>query len=133
MDEVIEEEMSQDLEKGFLALGIVSLVSYLQFNGKNVLYGDNFTFLVVIAVKYTRDPATFYAAKLQKSLQDGDTDTAGRVIFTSSTVNITNYFISFTEFSCVNFTEQLQPSHRLTFRSRMQTTRYRACLRISRV
>ncbi|XP_078350996.1 uncharacterized protein LOC144635778 isoform X3 [Oculina patagonica] len=59
MDEAIEEEMSQDLEKGFLAL-----------------------------VKYTRDPATFYAAKLQKSLQDGDTNTAGRVILTSTTAEL---------------------------------------------
>ncbi|XP_020605141.1 uncharacterized protein LOC110043977 isoform X1 [Orbicella faveolata] len=59
MDECIEEEMSQDLEKGFLAL-----------------------------VKYTRDPATFYAAKLQKTLTDGDTDTAGRVILTSTTAEL---------------------------------------------
>ena len=44
------------------------------------------TFLVLFTVKYSRDPSKFYAAKLQKSLQDGDTDTLARVILTSTTV-----------------------------------------------
>ncbi|XP_022810237.1 uncharacterized protein LOC111347232 [Stylophora pistillata] len=59
MDECIEEEMSQDLEKGFLAL-----------------------------VKYTRDPSTFYANKIQKSLQEGETDTRGRIILTRTTAEL---------------------------------------------
>lgn len=59
MDVCIEEEMSQDLEKGFLAL-----------------------------VKYTRDPSAFYANKIQKSLKEGETDTPGRIILTSSTAEL---------------------------------------------
>ena len=45
-------------------------------------------FRVLFTVKYTRDPATFYAAKLQKTLTDGDTDTARRVILTITTVEL---------------------------------------------
>ncbi|KAM7451307.1 hypothetical protein ABFA07_000987 [Porites harrisoni] len=55
MDETIEEEMSQDMEKGFSVL-----------------------------VKFARDPSNFYAAKLHNTLESGDTDTTGRIILTST-------------------------------------------------
>ena len=37
-------------------------------------------------MKYSRDPGRFYAAKLHSSLEKEDTDTAGRIILTSTTV-----------------------------------------------
>ena len=37
-------------------------------------------------MKYSRDPANFYAAKLYDSFEKDDTDTAGRLILTSTTV-----------------------------------------------
>ena len=50
-------------------------------------------FLLIIAglhfffsVKYSRDPANFYAVKLHDSFEKDDTDTAGRLILTSTTV-----------------------------------------------
>ena len=107
MDEYIEEEMSQDMEKGFLALGITSIgigvsigfLSHVQWWNSQSYYSFLprahviYSSLVVFTVKYTRDPSTFYAAKLQKCLQDGDTDTAGRVILTSTTVKIAKCII----------------------------------------
>ncbi|XP_015775090.1 PREDICTED: annexin A6-like isoform X2 [Acropora digitifera] len=59
METSIEEEMNQDMEKGFSVL-----------------------------VKYSRDPANFYAAKLHDSFEKDDTDTAGRLILTSTTVEL---------------------------------------------
>ncbi|XP_067031902.1 uncharacterized protein [Acropora muricata] len=59
METSIEEEMNQDMEKGFSVL-----------------------------VKYSRDPANFYAAKLYDSFEKDDTDTAGRLILTSTTVEL---------------------------------------------
>lgn len=45
-----------------------------------------FLFFFFFSVKYSRDPANFYAAKLQDSFEKDDTDTAGRIILTSTTV-----------------------------------------------
>ncbi|XP_068684036.1 uncharacterized protein [Montipora foliosa] len=62
METTIEEEMSHDMEKGFSVL-----------------------------VKYSRDPARFYAAKLHSSLEKEDTDTAGRIILTSTTDELADF------------------------------------------
>lgn len=59
METSMEEERNQDTEKGFSVL-----------------------------VKYSRDPANFYAAKLHNSFKKDNTDTACRIILTSTTVEL---------------------------------------------
>lgn len=39
-------------------------------------------------MKFARDPSNFYAAKLHNSLESDDTDTAGRIILTSTVVRL---------------------------------------------
>ena len=39
-------------------------------------------------MKFARDPSNFYAAKLHNTLESGDTDTAGRIILTSTVVRL---------------------------------------------
>ena len=51
-----------------------------------ILPKTSFSSFVSLIVKYARDPSAFYANKIQKSLKEGETDTPGRIILTSSTV-----------------------------------------------
>ena len=53
-----------------------------------ILSKTSFSSFVSLIVKYTRDPSAFYANKIQKSLKEGETDTPGRIILTSSTVGL---------------------------------------------
>ena len=66
-----------------------------------ILLKTSFSSFVSLIVKYTRDPSAFYANKIQKSLKEGETDTPGRIILTSSTVGLlhdrikmSNYILS---------------------------------------
>ena len=85
-----------------LTLSLFPLSYRLELNSKKCVDGQYpvstyqyLHFRVLFTVKYTRDPATFYAAKLQKALADGDTDTARRVILTSTTVELLLSLLSF--------------------------------------
>ena len=111
MDECIEEEMSQDMEKGFCVLGTSFRLTYLSSKRINIVMCaessllSHFLHLHFFSVKYARDPSNFYASKLHSSLESGDTDTAGRIIFTSTTVwlfALLNYFSSVTKGYCVS-------------------------------
>ena len=63
-----------------------------------ILLKTSFSSFVSLIVKYTRDPSAFYANKIQKSLKEGETDTPGRIILTSSTVGLLHDRIKMSNF-----------------------------------
>ena len=63
-----------------------------------ILPKTSFSSFVSLIVKYARDPSAFYANKIQKSLKEGETDTPGRIILTSSTVGLLHDRIKMSSF-----------------------------------
>lgn len=63
-----------------------------------ILPKTSFSSFFSLIVKYTRDPSVFYANKIQKSLKEGETDTPGRIILTSSTVGLLHDRIKMSNF-----------------------------------